>query len=150
VVSVAREIEKDAEGRPIPLSGAAESTDIEMTSEPPSVSPRPSASARRGPPSERPRPRKALSLALFLILVASLLNFFFGDRGVLGLVQARRELRELDQEIAALNAENQRLLEEIRALKTNPASVEKLAREELGLLKPNEIVLILRKPAPAR
>lgn len=105
--------------------------------------------ARRAPTPERPLQRKALSLALFLILLASLLNSLFGDRGVLGLLEARRELRQIEEEIAALRAENQRLIEEIRSLKSDPRAIEKLAREELGLLKPNEVALIIRKPSGA-
>ena len=121
-----------------------------MNPETPVGLPAEAPAARRAPAPERPLPRKALSLALFLILVASLLNALFSDRGLLGLLQAQRELRQLEQEIAALRGQNQRLLEEIRSLKSEASAVEKLAREELGLLKPNEVALIIRKPAEAR
>lgn len=105
-------------------------------------------SARRKKPSspERPLRRKALILALFLIVASSILNAFFGNRGIIELLKARAELRAVEQEIIALRAENQLLLEEIRSLKTDPLAIEKLAREELGLIKPGEIVLVIRKP----
>jgi len=88
--------------------------------------------------------RKALSLALFLIVAASTLNALFGDRGLLELVKARQEIESLDREIVTLRTQNQSLLEEIRALKTSPLAVERLARENLGLVKPGEIVLLIR------
>jgi cell division protein FtsB len=89
--------------------------------------------------------RKALSLALFLILAASALNALFGDRGLLELLKVRDEIESLDQEIAMLRAENRRILEEVRSLKTSPLVVERLARENLGLVKPGEIVLLIRE-----
>ena len=44
-----------------------------------------------------------------------------------------------------LRAENQMILEEIRSLKTSPLAVERLARENLGLVKPGEVVLLIRE-----
>ena len=83
--------------------------------------------------------RKALAVALILILASSLLNALFGDRGLIELVKAREELQSLVQEIAALEGETQQLLDEIRALKTSPLAIERLAREQLGLAKPDEL-----------
>ena len=95
--------------------------------------------------TETPLKRKAVSLALFLILAASALNALFGDRGLLVLLKVRQEIESLDQEIAMLRAENQMILEEIRSLKTSPLAVERLARENLGLVKPAEVVLLIRE-----
>ena len=89
--------------------------------------------------------RKALSLALFLILASSLLNALFGDRGFTEMLTARRDLHALEQEIATLETENQQLLKEIRSLKTSPLAIERMARERLGLVAPNEIILLIRK-----
>lgn len=89
--------------------------------------------------------RKALSLALFLIVAASMLNALFGDRGLLELLRARQEIESLDREIATLRTQNQGLLGEIRDLKTSPLAVKRLARENLALVKPGEIVLLIRE-----
>ena len=89
--------------------------------------------------------RKALSLALFLTLAASALNALFGDRGLLELLKVRDEIESLDQEIAMLRAENRRILEEVRSLKTSTLVVERHARENLGLIKPDELVLLIRE-----
>lgn len=99
----------------------------------------------RAETADVPLKRKALSLALFLIVAASLLNALFGDRGLLELLRARQEIESLEREIAALREENQALLEEIRDLKTSPLAVERLARENLGLVKPGEIVLLIQE-----
>jgi len=92
-----------------------------------------------------PLKRKALSLAIFLIAAASLLNALFGDRGLLELLRARQEIESLDQEIATLRETNQTLLEEIRDLKSSPLAVERLARENMGLVKPGEVVLLIQE-----
>ncbi len=102
-------------------------------------------SSRQVSKTETPLKRKAVSLALFLILAASALNALFGDRGLLVLLKVRQEIESLDREIAMLRAENQRILEEIHSLKTSPLAVERLARENLGLVKPGEVVLLIRE-----
>jgi cell division protein FtsB len=113
---------------------------------PSSAPPRHTRSSRpRASRAESSLKRKALSLALFLILAASILNALFGDRGFIEMLKARRELQALQQEIADIDAENQRLLEEVRDLKTSPLAIEKLAREELGLVKPDEVILLIEK-----
>lgn len=104
----------------------------------------PRSASKRNESTDVPLKRKALSLALFLIVAASLLNALFGDRGLLELLRARQEIESLDREIAALREGNQALLEKIRDLKSSPLAVERLARENLGLVKPGEIVLMIR------
>ena len=106
----------------------------------------PRSAKTRTETADVPLKRKALSLALFLIVAASMLNALFGDRGLLELLRARQEIESLDREIATLRAQNQGLLGEIRDLKTSPLAVERLARENLALVKPGEIVLLIREP----
>ncbi len=105
----------------------------------------PRSAKTRTETADVPLKRKALSLALFLIVAASMLNALFGDRGLLELLRARQEIESLDREIATLRAQNQSLLGEIRDLKTSPLAVERLARENLALVKPGEIVLLIRE-----
>lgn len=113
----------------------------------------PSSPTRRSGASESKRSegslkRKALALALILIFASSLLNALFGDRGFIELLKAHEELQSLEQEIAMLETETQQLLEEVRALKTSPIAIERLAREQLGLAKPNELILLIRDREP--
>ena len=104
------------------------------------------APASRSSSGESSLKRKALSLALFLILAASLLNALFGDHGFLEMLRARQQLLTLERELDGIEVHNQHLLEEIRALKSSPLAVEKLAREQLGLARPEEIILLIREP----
>lgn len=112
----------------------------------------PRALSQPVPRTERadvPLKRKALSLAIFLIAAASMLNAMFGDRGLLELLRARREIESMDREIAELRETNEHLLQEVRGLKSSPLAIERLARENMGLVKPGEIVLLIRPPAEA-
>jgi cell division protein FtsB len=85
---------------------------------------------------------------VFLILAATALNALFGERGVLGLMRAREEHDSLVREVEALEAENARLASEIRALRTDPLVVERIAREVLGMARESEIVVTIRYPEP--
>lgn len=118
---------------------------VRSKSKPSSQSKGSSSKSRQVSKTETSLKRKALSIALFLILAASALNALFGDRGLLELLKVQEEVESLDREIAMLRAENQRILEEIRSLKTSPLVVERLARENLGLVKPGEVVLLIRE-----
>ena len=89
---------------------------------------------------------KALALAAFVIFAATILNTFFGDRGVLSLMKSRQEYEALAQEVDLLQAENSRLSDEIQALRSDPLVVEKKAREVLGMAKEGEIVVHIRYP----
>jgi len=55
--------------------------------------------------------------------------------------------RALSGELVEIRAENQRLFREVRdlerdvrALRTDPAAIERIARDELGMLRPGEIL----------
>lgn len=108
-------------------------------------------------PSPRPTPkgrhlgetsfrRKALGLAAFLILAATALNALFGEAGILGLRKAQKEYEALLHEVETLRAENDSLSQEIRALRSDPLVIERMAREQLGMARPDEIVVTIRQP----
>lgn len=83
------------------------------------------------------RPRLLVVGILLLLLAAASL---MGDRGLVRLYQLHRTRAVLTQEIEQLTATNSVLVEEVRALRTDPGRVEAIAREELGLVKPEEMV----------
>jgi cell division protein FtsB len=58
-------------------------------------------------------------------------------------LQLRREMGQMADRKARLVEENRRMAEEIRALREDPDAIERAAREELGLIKPGEIVFNL-------
>ena len=53
----------------------------------------------------------------------------------------RQQIVELDREIQEEETANRQLRLEIDSLKTDPKSVERLAREQLGLARPDETVV---------
>ena len=84
-------------------------------------------------------------LACFLLL--SLLALA-GDRGFFEVYQFQRHLRHVESRIQALEAENERLRAQVTGLRSDPFQIEKLAREDLGLVRPDEIVfeIVDRRP----
>lgn len=92
--------------------------------------------------------RKALALAAFLIVAATVLNSLFGERGILGLWKARDEYEKLQREVEALEAENDGLAAQIQALRHDPLVIERLARETLGMAREGEVVLKIRQSEP--
>ncbi|MEW6517261.1 MAG: septum formation initiator family protein [candidate division FCPU426 bacterium] len=72
-----------------------------------------------------------------LLLLALL---FWGDKSVLHIWALLREDRNAQRQIETLETKNQRLRGQIGVLRQDPKAVERIAREELGFVKPDEIV----------
>ncbi len=84
-----------------------------------------------------------IALAVFgLLTVAMLLLAVFNEKGALQVHAQARKLSAIEAEISKLDAGNQKLTAEIQALRSDPTTIEKLAREELKLVKPGEVVLV--------
>jgi len=93
-------------------------------------------------PPLRPRLRLAVILVLALV-VASLM----GNRGLVQLYRMRQTREALQRENAQLTLSNAALAEEVRALRADPVRIEAIAREELGLVRPGELVYEFRAAA---
>ena len=117
----------------------ADRQNVRMAEEPPDEPERASA-ARPEPAAVKPTSYFLLSLVFSALLFAL---FFVGDRGLLQVRRQRAQLRAAQEEVAKLDAENRRLETEVAALKSDPAALEKTAREKLGLAKPGEVVVVL-------
>jgi cell division protein FtsB len=96
--------------------------------------------------------RRAALLTLVLIAFALTVHEVFGDHGYFSLRRRRQELQSLEQQVQQLKQENQQLEQEIKALKSDPKAIEKLAREQMKLAKPGEIIYVLpeRKEPPSQ
>lgn len=92
-------------------------------------------------PPRAPRPVLAffVSLAASSALLALLLLW---DHRVLELKNARQEVRELDVQIAQRIRENDDLKLQIEAAKRHEFPAERVAREELHLVRPDDLVLL--------
>lgn len=74
-----------------------------------------------------------------LLALAGLLALFFGNQGFRGLVRNWLELRRLRGEIASLEREEAQLAERLKLLRSGDFALERMARKELGFVKPGEI-----------
>ena len=73
---------------------------------------------------------------VFSIVIYSCL----GERGLMNVLSMRKELQKIQQVNKSLVEENESLEAYSYLLKNDTHYIEKIAREELGLLKPGEVV----------
>lgn len=92
--------------------------------------------ASRGP---RPVTAFLVSLAISSVLMGVLL---LSDRRVLELRRARTEVQTLERQITERRRENDRLKVAIDAANRHELPAEKVAREELHLVQPDDVVLL--------
>jgi cell division protein FtsB len=107
---------------------------------------------RSGAPAASSRRR---SIATYVLLFVALALFLDGMAGERGWFANRRDSQQLAQAESALAAKHQQNVElrdlARRLLDQDPATIEELARRELGYIRPGETVFILRDvPKPTR
>jgi|SRR3990172_5982204 len=90
--------------------------------------------------SKTGRRKKLLVAAMIPVGVYFLVTFVFGEMGLVKYYRMKAQYQAITREIAELKQDNTRLMREVRALKTDPAYMEKLARDKLGLARNGEIV----------
>ena len=97
--------------------------------------------ARKLPLRRRNRwARRALVFAGCAILLDSLV----GDRGLAATLRARREYARSTAELKALTDQNAVLRAETHRLVSDPSAIEAVARQDLGLVRPGEILIIVK------
>ncbi|HEY4980180.1 MAG TPA: septum formation initiator family protein [Candidatus Acidoferrum sp.] len=72
----------------------------------------------------------------------------FGTHGFIAMHRKQQEIQKVKTVLDRLNKENAGLEQDVRNLKTDPQTVEKIAREELGQSRPGEIVIKLPAQTP--
>jgi len=99
------------------------------------------SSRRTRAPKREPSPLAAflVSLGVSALLLGAL---FATDRRVMELRKAKEEIRELDRRIADERRESARLGAAIEAANREEFPAEKVAREELNLVHPEDLVLL--------
>lgn len=81
-----------------------------------------------------------------LMVLGSVLLIIWSPNGLLHLRQLHLEHQELIQKNHTLEEENHLLYEEIGQLRSDPAAIEHLARQELGLVKDGELIFQFVSP----
>ena len=94
--------------------------------------------------------RRTLQMLLVFVTLVLVINALVGERGLMETLRARRQHQELVGSIERLRTENARLRDEARRLRTDPATIEALARQELGLIKPGEMLFIIKNAKSAQ
>ena len=84
--------------------------------------------------------RQFIRGVLLLIGVTLLIIFFFGDHGILQLYKLKRERTKVQNHIALLRKEREKLKSEKTRLENDLDYIEKLARERFRMAKPDEKV----------
>ena len=82
-----------------------------------------------------------------LVLLAAGVAGYAGNQ-ILRVTQMRRDIATMEHDITTLRGRAVDLTRTVERLRNDPAYVEKLAREEFGMVRPDETVL--KFPSPAR
>ncbi len=73
-----------------------------------------------------------------------LLDSLFGDRGLAQTIRARRDYNRAIAGLERLKEQNAALREEVHRLTGDPGAIEAVARQELGLIRPGEILVVVK------
>ena len=71
-----------------------------------------------------------------------------GESGVLAQFRVRDKRVEMEARVKALEEENRALRQEVERLLSDPAEIERIAREELMMARPGEEVILFPSVAP--
>jgi cell division protein FtsB len=94
-------------------------------------------------PKRRPD-RLWIGRALCFAACVLAVNALIGERGLSETLRARREFRDAVAQLSRLQYENTALTEAIARLKHDARTIEGVARAELGLIRPGEILVVVK------
>lgn len=78
---------------------------------------------------------------LGLLVVAMIVHDVFGTHGFLAMRRTQSEIKKVQANLDKLSKENDALAQEVKDLKTDPRLIEKIARDDLGLARPGEVII---------
>jgi cell division protein FtsB len=94
--------------------------------------------------AQRRQPRRLWSHAMLFTACVLLVNGLFGERGLTETIRARKAYTESMRELDQLKRENASLRDMARRLRTDPATIEAIARGQFGLVREGEILVTIR------
>ena len=65
----------------------------------------------------------------------------FYAHGYLAMRRTQQEIKKVNADIKRLDKDNVQLQEEVKELRSDPRKIEKIARDELGLARPGEVII---------
>jgi len=92
----------------------------------------------------RRRQNPWLRCALIFATVSVLVNALVGERSLAETVRARREYAQAATRLQDLRRDNAALLDYAARLARDPRTIEAVARGELGLIHPGEVLFVLK------
>jgi cell division protein FtsB len=97
-------------------------------------------------PKLPPRYREPVWIGRVLCFAGCVLaaNALIGERGLSETLRAREAFRAAVADLSRVQYENAQLAEEIERLRQDPGTIESVARQELGLIKPGEILVVIK------
>jgi cell division protein FtsB len=113
---------------------------IAMARHPPT--PAPEAAFR--PALPRRQPWRFWSHAALFAATVLLVNGLFGERGLMDTIRAHRAAAAAARDLEQLKRDNAALRDRASRLRSDPATIESVAREELGLMRPGEILVTIK------
>jgi len=90
--------------------------------------------------------RRLGTAAAVLLIAGLLLHAMFGANGMVVYRQKHAEMQSLQSEVKRLQKENGHYVDQIRSLKSDPAAIEKEAREQLHYTRRGEVVYVSPDP----
>jgi len=78
---------------------------------------------------------------LGLLVMFLVVHDIFGTHGYLAMRRTQEEIQKATKDLDRLNKENVELEQEVKDLKSDPRKIEKIARDELGLARPGEVII---------
>ncbi|MGD2246252.1 MAG: septum formation initiator family protein [Candidatus Aminicenantes bacterium] len=103
---------------------------------------------RKEKQSSRSFKNKLLVAVIVFLFAVVIIASFFGKKGLIEVYSAQKEKEALLREIERLEQKKSHLEQEIKELESNPKAYEAKARDKLGLVYPDELVII--EPAQSK
>jgi cell division protein FtsB len=85
---------------------------------------------------------------LGLFVLALVVHDVFGTHGFIAMRRTQLEIERVRKDIDRLNSENIQLGDQVKALKTDPHTIERIAREELQRAKQGEVIIRIPQLPP--
>lgn len=116
-----------------------------MVRQPPAPAPPNGNAAESRPPiPRRHTPRRIWPHVMLFAATVLLMNGLFGERGLMDTIRARRAYALAARDLDRLKRDNDALRERARLLRSDPATIESVARGELGLMREGEILVTIK------
>lgn len=97
------------------------------------------------PQPEKSRVGKILMGALIVVSIGLIVTAVVAKHGLLTYLEMNERRKSMQADLSNIQKENEQLKKEIGALKSDPDTIEKIAREELGMVKPGEVLYRIEK-----